>query len=105
MVLRGAVAAVFEREGITFDGQTGTFAPPRAAGPPVRVEGFGLEAHWTQRALERSGYTVLADAGRAPVIRIVPGPPRRWIIESDAGQRDAPSIEALLEHFAALKMR
>ena len=105
MVLRGAVAAVFERDGITFDGQTGTFAPPRAAGPPVRVEGSGPEALWTQRALERSGYTVLADAGRAPVVRVVPGPPHHWIIESDAAQRDAPSIEALLKHLAALKMR
>ena len=104
MVLRGAVAAVFERKGIAFDRQTGTFAPPRAAGPPIRVEGSGPEALWTQRALERSGYTVVADTGRAPVVRVIPGPPRRWIIESDAGQRDAPSIEALLEHLAALKM-
>lgn len=104
MVLGGAVAAVFESEGIIFNRQTGTFTPPRAAGLPVRVEGSGLEVLWTQRALERSGYTVVADAGRTPAVRVVPGPPRRWIVESDAVPRDAPSIEALLALLATLKL-
>ncbi len=103
MVLGGAVAAVFESEGIAFDRQTGTFAPPRAAGPPIRVEGFGLEALWTQRALERSGYTVVADAGRTPAVRVVAGPPRRWLIESEAAPQDEPSIEGVLAHLATLK--
>ena len=103
LVLGGAVAAVFEREGIAFDGQTGTFAPPRAAGPPIRLEGSGLEALWTQRALERSGYRVVADADRVPVVRVVAGPPHRWVIESAAAPQDEPSIEALLAHLAPLK--
>ncbi len=103
MVLGGAVAAVFESEGIAFDRQTGTFAPPRAAGPPIRVEGFGLEALWTQRALERSGYTVVADTGRTPAVRVVAGPPRRWVIESAAAPQDEPSIEGVLAHLATLK--
>lgn len=105
LVLGGAVTGLFESEGIAFDRQTGTFLPSRAAGPPIRVEGSGSEALWTRRALERSGYTVLADVGRAPVVRVIPGPPHHWIIESDAEPRDVPSIEALLAHLAASKGR
>ncbi len=104
LVLRGAVAAVFEKEGLTFDRQTGAFAPPRAAGPPVRVEGSGLEALWTQRALERSGYTVVDNADGGPVVRVVAGPPRRWVIEPDASQKNQHSIGAMLAHLATLRM-
>lgn len=56
LVLGGQFEAAFAREGVPFDAYSGSFL---LAGKPrgiVRLEGDGMAAHWTARALERAGY-------------------------------------------------
>ena len=104
LVLRGALASVFARQGVVFDQHTGTFGIPQTAGRPVRVDGALPEVFWTHRALERSGYTVVGASENAPLVRVLPGSPPRWVIEAGDEQRGEDSIEAMLLHLATLKM-
>lgn len=103
LVLSGAVATVFERQGIVFDQHTGTFGIPRPTGQPVRLEAVGLAGLWTHRALERSGYTVVTNCDDAPLVQVLAGSPTRWIVEAGASQSKKNSLESVLEHLKAIK--
>ena len=71
LVLSGAFAAAFAREGLAFDPATGTFALHAPTGPAVQLVGDGAAAFWTRRALERAGFVPTA----APAAwRVTAGP-------------------------------
>jgi len=55
LVLSGAFAAAFQREGLAFDAATGTFELHAPTGPLVQLLGDGAAAFWTRRALLRAG--------------------------------------------------
>ncbi len=58
LILSGAFKTTFHREGVVFDEQTGAFqinAPTRLR---VHLQGEGLPAIWTARALERAGFGI-----------------------------------------------
>ncbi|GAB3635724.1 ABC transporter ATP-binding protein [Hymenobacter arcticus] len=56
LVLNGAFAAAFQREGLAFDPATGTFELHAPTGPAVQLLGDGPAAFWTRRALLRAGF-------------------------------------------------
>jgi iron complex transport system ATP-binding protein len=56
LVLSGAFAAAFQREGLAFDIATGTFELHAPTGPAVQLLGDGPAAFWTRRALLRAGF-------------------------------------------------
>ncbi|RZK61666.1 MAG: ABC transporter ATP-binding protein [Hymenobacter sp.] len=60
LVLSGAFAAAFQREGLAFDIATGTFELHAPTGPPVQLLGHGPAAFWTRRALLRAGFVPTA---------------------------------------------
>jgi iron complex transport system ATP-binding protein len=63
LVLSGAFAATFRREGVTFDTATGTFQMHPPGAERVALAGTGIAHFWTTRALERAGFVVVpADA-------------------------------------------
>ncbi len=105
LVLRGALGSMFESEEVTFDRGTGIFGISRPAGQPVRLQGESLAAFWTRRALERGGYTVVDDRDNAPLVRVLEGSPRRWVVEFDGSRWEQNSIEAVLGQLGALKTR
>ncbi|MFD1466997.1 ABC transporter ATP-binding protein [Hymenobacter caeli] len=73
LVLSGAFAAAFAREGLAFDAATGTFALHAPTGPAVQLVGEGAAAFWTRRALERAGF--VPTAGPAALrVRVPAGP-------------------------------
>ena len=73
LVLSGAFAAAFAREGLAFDPATGTFALHAPAGPAVQLVGDGALAFWTRRALEREG--LVPTAGPAALrVTVAPTP-------------------------------
>jgi iron complex transport system ATP-binding protein len=59
LVLRGTFAAVFRREGVTFDAATGTFPMHPSGIERVALAGTGIAHFWTARALERAGFAVV----------------------------------------------
>ncbi|MCC7494144.1 MAG: ABC transporter ATP-binding protein [Fimbriimonadaceae bacterium] len=58
LVLAGAVAATFEQPGLLFHPETGAFEAPVAGRGAVCLDGHGLRAVWTRRALQRAGYQI-----------------------------------------------
>lgn len=79
LVLSGAFAAAFYRDGLTFDPTTGTFDLHAPTGPAVQLIGEGAAAFWTRRALVRAGFVPTA----APAAWRVTVPPtgsfNQWI--------------------------
>jgi len=60
LVLSGAFAAAFQREGLAFDIATGTFELHAPTGPAVQLLGDGPAVFWTRRALLRAGFVPTA---------------------------------------------
>lgn len=58
LALLGAIGRVFASEGVVFDTRTGSFRPVAATLGAVRIEGEGIAAHWTARALVRNGIAI-----------------------------------------------
>lgn len=67
LVLNGAFGANFQRSGITFDRETGSFTVVRQQRGMVHLSGDGIPAMWTGRALERAGYQVSRNGTAAPI--------------------------------------
>jgi iron complex transport system ATP-binding protein len=58
LALDSIVDDLFGKEGLTFDLRSGTFTLHEARNEKISIEGDEITAFWTQRALERIGYTV-----------------------------------------------
>lgn len=88
MILSGDFTRIFAADGVSFDEQAGHFELRRPASRRVSLQGEGLRAVWTRRALERAGYAI--DPGAS--LRVaVDG--TGWTI----GPHRADSIAAMLE--------
>lgn len=72
LVLNGAFAATFAREGVTFDMHRGTFQVAPQATLPVTLRGDGIAAQWTARALERAGFQPSPAGTASPICIEVP---------------------------------
>ncbi|WP_299456993.1 ABC transporter ATP-binding protein [uncultured Microscilla sp.] len=59
LVLNGVFEKAFQKDGFYFDKHTGAFKINESARKEIRLQGKGIQAFWTQRALEREGYTVV----------------------------------------------
>lgn len=93
LILSGAFEAAFRAEGVTFDVQTGAF---RINGRPhgaIRVDGAGLPALWTRRALERAGFAVTDDGAVLAQVEAAPG---RWRLILDGESTEYDSLYDLV---------
>lgn len=91
LILSGDFARVFAADDVTFDSAAGHFELRRPTNRRVAIDGDGVRAAWTRRALERVGIGVEADAAT----RITVGPDN-WQVSG----REVPSIAALLAQLA-----
>ena len=96
LALNGTIARVFAQGEIRFDRSTGTFGVTPPTGTRVCLTGPMPERFWTQRALERMGYSVTERTGAALAIKILPGDTTQWVIEKAGKQQLAESIAQLL---------
>ncbi|MDE2663781.1 MAG: ABC transporter ATP-binding protein [Gemmatimonadota bacterium] len=99
LVLSGSLAHVFHREGVEFDPWEGAF---RMAGPErvgVRVEGSGLVAEWTRRALRRLGIGVSTDGVTRFVIAVEDGTRGRakWRLEVEGAASNHDTMSAMID--------
>jgi iron complex transport system ATP-binding protein len=58
LVLSGALEQAFKHNGVEFDQQHGAFIITRPRSEHVTLQGEGVHALWTQKALEREGFLV-----------------------------------------------
>lgn len=92
LVLDGSLAAAFARPGLRFDMELGEWHSESQTGTPIVLEGEGLTAIWTARALRRVGYEVAASAPLS--IHAQPGSFRLY---SNACEQRFASLGALLD--------
>ena len=110
LILDGIFEAVFAREDVVFDRETGVFRIPPEGSRSIRLEGEGMTAFWTRRALQREGFIIGASAdidspatagraGRAAaIVRIMADHGRAvWVLESAGRTVRFESIGELLQ--------
>lgn len=97
LALNGAVARLFEREGVYFNHDSGAFRMHQAEYGPISLHGekHGVTLAWTWRALERIGYEVHNQGIRLPWHVEINGE-RCWQLFTPAGQSEHTSLESLL---------
>ena len=102
LALSGALSTVFRSVGLRYDVQDGVFLPLQGsvAGPAIQMQGVGAAAIWTERALERGGYCVVADREGREVEACVCVLESGWELRRGGRQQRHDSLESLL---AALK--
>jgi len=105
LVLDGSFEAAFRGEGVRFDRQTGAFAVITPAAGEIALEGEGLPAAWTRRALERVGFRVRPAGTPCPSeVSVIapPGAPVRWRVRANGGgAQEVESVAALLRQLRA----
>ncbi|MDX2163453.1 MAG: ABC transporter ATP-binding protein [bacterium] len=104
LMIDGAFARAFERDGLHFDPDSGMFRMGAAHRGTIVLNGRGLAYTWTRRALEREGFDVLAaHNGRPPIahIEIMDDTPPRWCLQVDETRHMVTSVQAVL---AALQL-
>lgn len=96
LVLDGSFAAAFKGQNVTFDPATGSFQLQRTWRGEIQLQGEGLAAEWTRRALRRRGYRI-AEAG-APIRVVVDetGEGPLWSVRSETDETLMHSIAELL---------
>ncbi len=90
-VLNGQFADTFAHEGVHFELSTGAFQMTPNATKSVKLTGDNPTFLWTQRALERNGYTLADDSSLHIQIDN-----NHWHIHTPTQQQNAHSIEELI---------
>ncbi len=102
LVLSGAFEAAFQGEGVTFDAYTGSFRGNTAPAGTIDLIGDGLPALWTERALEREGYSVIR-GGNASLIHIEivsQNTQPRWRVSLNGNTQEFTSLYEVTEALA-----
>jgi len=97
LALNGALARVFQSEGVEFDHARGAFKVHQPVCGPISLHGEkdGVATAWTWRALERIGYEVHNNGVRHPVhVDVLDA--HHWRLTTPEGQSDHPTIASLL---------
>ena len=96
LVLKGSLAEVFRHEGLDYDPASGRFELHQPRGQRVAVVGDGVPAIWTQHALERLGFEVVADDATDTIasISVDQDPPQWQLRRGDEASRH-PTLEEL----------
>jgi len=98
LVLANGFRRFFEKEGILFDNDSGSFKVERQQLKTIRVVGKGVEYKWLSHALNRTGYETTDVEGNYPQIRIDADANKAYILQHTNGQKhELRTIEDLLE--------
>lgn len=102
LALRGELSAAFRSAGLHYDPLEGKFVSlqPRPGGREVALQGAGVAASWTRRALERGGYRVCESGGRREAEAEVKVLPRGWELRVGSSWQRCESLESLLSALA-----
>ncbi|WP_439183508.1 ABC transporter ATP-binding protein [Carboxylicivirga taeanensis] len=97
LVLANGFRRFFEKEGILFDNESGSFKVEREQMKTIRVIGKGVEYKWLSHALNRTGYLTTKDEGNYPKIEVDSGANKAYILhQTDGSRHEMRTIEDLL---------
>lgn len=98
MVLSGEFNSFFEREGILFDKETGSFRVHNPIAKSVHISGVGVEAQWVANALVRNGFAPSADPDAEYRVEVSEEYPGEYLVYRNSEKMfTANSIENLLK--------
>ncbi len=95
LALNGQFAEVFATENLEWDTSSGSFCAHPGECLKVKLEGQGIEQVWTQRALERLGFGISEDDGKAAFSLKVNK--NSWEVERFGLNQNFENIESLIE--------
>ncbi len=106
LVLDGVLERTFPSRHVIFDITTGTFRVPLRVRGEVRLVGTGVRAYWTRRALERSGWRVVEDQERTPLLVqvIAQGKRTAWLVTANSQRRICHSLLDLVSYLHQLEL-
>jgi cobalamin transport system ATP-binding protein len=91
LVLNGAFEQAFQSEGVQFDRQTGSFRALIDSNKFIALKGEGIRRIWTQRALERAGFTIDETTTTCVIIT-----DEGWVLHQHDSQSTHPTLHRLL---------
>lgn len=94
LVLNEVFEKAFEKNGVLFDRESGTFNIHEEGQKNIKLKGSGAAAFWTKRALVRNGF-VVSDTADLPLIEVT-SDGTCWLINTNAGRSQCYSIEQLI---------
>jgi len=98
LVLANGFRRFFEKEGILFDNNSGSFKVEREQLKTIRVVGIGVEYKWLSHALNRTGYETTDKEGDYPQIHVDADSNKAYILQQvDGSKHEMRTIEDLLE--------
>lgn len=99
LVLNGTFERAFAKDGFHFDKHTGAFKINEPDQQKVYLQGTGVQAFWTQRALEREGYLVSQNTYDGWEVVLSGNDPTNycWTIKTDEINDACHSVEGLLQ--------
>lgn len=102
LILNGAVARAFESPMLSFSSSEGTFSYIRGRQTAVALEGRGLPARLTEKALGRCGFMI---DPAAPLTVSVKGSSGRneWVVTGGNSEKSFSSIYELLAYLPCIK--
>lgn len=102
LVLSGEFQSAFANLGVQFDVETGTFQTSQRAQQPVVLIGTGSRYIWTQRALERAGYSIVSEPGLGlSTVRLVDEDDTYYWVINDDHSAPCTSIAQMLHTLSA----
>ncbi len=99
LVLNGTFERAFAKDGFHFDKHTGAFKINEPDQQKVYLQGTGVQAFWTQRALEREGYLVTQNIQDGWEVVLSGDDPNNycWTIKTNEINDACHSVEDLLQ--------
>jgi len=97
LVLNGTFEAVFDKEGIHFDKNTGSFNIHAGSSKKIALTGDDPAIFWTRRALQREGFEVTSE-GMPSIHADGTG----WTLKTTSARQVFATITALLKALSAL---
>ncbi|MBK3516384.1 ABC transporter ATP-binding protein [Carboxylicivirga marina] len=98
LVLADGFRRFFEKEGILFDNERGSFKVQQKQLKAIRVVGAGIEYKWLSHALNRKGYQTTETEGDYPQIEVDKEANKAYVLhQTDGSKHELRTIEDLLE--------
>ena len=99
LVLNGVFEKAFAKDGFHFDKHTGAFKINEPDQQKIYLQGTGVQAFWTQRALEREGYLVTQNTNASWEVTLSGKEPEDycWTIKTNNTEDACHSVEDLLQ--------
>lgn len=98
LVLSGEFNSFFEREGILFDKETGSFRIHNPFAKAIHISGTGIELQWVTNALIRNGFAPTSNPESEYRIEVSEEDPIEYLVYRNSKKMfTADSIESLLQ--------